>query len=83
MAWCDGGAYYRLSVINRKIQTHPEFAAAANIHCVRDCKSAERLREGPRRIFGAHPGFDAHDPLPVEERDPWPPPDTFRGRRGD
>jgi len=55
MAWCDGGAYYRLSVINRNIQTHPEFAAAKNIHCVRDCKGAEAYAKAHAEYSAAHP----------------------------
>jgi hypothetical protein len=82
-ALCDGGGSYRLSVINRKIQTHPEFAAATNIHCVRDCDEARAYVEAYAAYSAAHPGFDAHDPLPVEEREPLPPPELFNGRRGD
>ena len=70
-------------MINRNIQTHPEFAAATNIHCVRDCKSAEAYVKAHAGYSAAHPGFDAHDPMPAEEPDPWPPPDMFNGRRGD
>jgi hypothetical protein len=82
-AWCDGGGFYRLSVINRKIQTHPEFAAAMNIHCVRDCEGARAYGKAHADYSVAHPGFDSHDPMPVEEPEPWPPPDMLEGRRGD
>jgi hypothetical protein len=79
--------FYRLSVMNRKIQTHPEFAAAANIHCVRDCAGARAYLKAYRDYSQANPEFDGHDPLPVDGPLPPPPPELIkqmqRGRRRD
>jgi len=53
-----------------------------NIHCVRDCEGARAYLQAHADYSVAHPGFDDHDPLPVE-REPWPPPEMFAGHRGD
>jgi len=73
--------FYRLSVLNRTIQRHPDFAAAVNIHCVRDCEGARAYIKAYSQYSAAHPGFDADDPPPVPGAEPMPPPEMFEGRR--
>ncbi|HMF43573.1 MAG TPA: carboxypeptidase-like regulatory domain-containing protein [Polyangia bacterium] len=75
-----GQGVYVLSAINRKIRRFPDFAAAVNIHCVPDCASAEVWSKAYRDYAAAHPGFDAHEPLPAMGRIPPPPPGMFKGR---
>jgi hypothetical protein len=73
--------YYRLSVINRKIRRYPDFAAAARLHCVRDCEGARTYTKVYREYSEAHPGFDQNEPLNMlHEREPEPPPEMFKGR---
>jgi hypothetical protein len=50
---------------------------------VRDCEGARAYLKAHADYSVAHPGFGDHDLMPVEEREPWPPPDMFGGRRGD
>ena len=85
---CDGpggpiGEFYRLSVLNRTIQTYPDFAAAVKIHCVRDCAGARAYLKAYAEYSAAHPGFDADHPLPVSNPadEPDPPPEMFEGRK--
>ena len=85
---CDGpggpiGEFYRLSVLNRTIQTYPDFAAAVKIHCVRDCAGARAYLKAYAGYSAAHPGFDADRPLPVANPadEPEPPPEMFEGRK--
>jgi hypothetical protein len=73
--------YYRLSVINRKIQRYPDFAAAANIHCVSDCEGARAYTKAYAEYLATHPGFDDNEPLPVAGEEPQPPREMFQGRR--
>ena len=73
--------YYRLSVMNRKIQRYPDFAAAVNIHCVRDCEGARAYLKAYTSYGAAHPGFDENEPPPVPGPEPQPPPEMFAGRR--
>ena len=81
---CDDGGIFRLSVMNRKIQSYPELATAVNIHCVRDCDGARAYLKAYAEFSAAHPGFDEQEPLPVEgPEEPMPPPEMFNGRRGD
>jgi len=79
---CDGGGF-QLTPINRKIQFFPEFAAKVRIHCVRDCAGARVWTKAYAEYSAAHLGFDARQPAPPEEPEPWPPPDVFDHGRGD
>jgi hypothetical protein len=74
-------AYYRLSVINRKLQHYPDFAAAVKLHCVRDCEGARAYTKAYAEYGAAHPGFDDDDPPPVPGPEPTPPAEMFQGRR--
>lgn len=87
---CDGdsggspiGEFYRLSALNRTIQTYPDFAAAVKIHCVRDCAGARAYLKAYAQYRDAHPGFDSEEPLPVSNPDdePEPPPEMFEGKK--
>jgi len=75
-----GKGVYVLSAINRKLRRYTDFAAAVNIHCVRDCAGAEAFSKAYRDYAAAHPEFDAHEPLPAFGRPPPPPPEMFKGR---
>ena len=76
------GEFYRLSVLNRTIQTYPDFAAAVKIHCVRDCAGARAYLKAYRAYSAAHPGFDQDQPLSVASPDePEPPPEMFQGHK--
>lgn len=68
----EAAEHYMLGAINDKLRHYPEFAAAAGIHCVRDCQSARAFVQAYEQYQRAHPGFDANEPL--EAREPPPPP---------
>jgi len=75
-----GKGVFVLTAINRKLRRYPDFAAAVNIHCVRDCAGGEAFSTAYRNYAAAHPGFDAHEPLPAMGRMPPPPPEMFKGK---
>jgi hypothetical protein len=71
---------YNLQRMNQKIRRYPDFAAAVNIHCVRDCSGVEGYTKAYDAYAAAHPGFDASEPLTPFPRHPRPPPEMFKGR---
>ena len=56
-----------LSAINNKLRAFPDFTRAIGIYCVRDCETARRFMKAYSEYSAAHPGFDEHQPLDMEE----------------
>jgi hypothetical protein len=73
--------HYDLSSINWKLRHYPEFAAAARIHCVRDCAGARAYGKAYGEYVQAHPGFDADEPRNLARPRRRASPEMFKGRR--
>jgi hypothetical protein len=68
---------YVTSAMNKKLRSYPDFANAANIHCVHDCASARAFSKAYEDYEKSHPGFDANQPLEPIPPPPPPPPGFF------
>jgi hypothetical protein len=64
---CGPQEFYVLSAINNKLRHFPAFAAAIGIYCVPDCATARAFWSAYRTYRTDHPGFDAHEPLDMED----------------